>query len=339
MSIKAYIPDFLPDIVKSCPLYTESQIKFICDRIKENKIPILKFLPKEIHEYTKTAFWVIPFAIYGDKLASFILVDKNGIHALHEDDNNVATIFAWDQIDHIYQDWPEGNLRTVNLCVDETGEKYLSLDEFIPDNRGSYLDVLIEIYNTYKPVIEASRDLETWKHGAGGEAYVNFNSLNDLLKKECWGVSEVKQKVQQSSSDNKPKKEVESKVKNPPAAKDNAASALPADQFGKIDLFRKQLESVVSFLKAKGLNAYSVAESSSRVSVKVGSNNIIMLFPKGKTDGRLSLRITDGSSPKIKSLKLIDPRDERYIDFVFNYNEAFQEDVLKDIERVYKAYV
>jgi len=64
-----------------------------------------------------------------------------------------------------------------------------------------------------------------------------------------------------------------------------------------------------------------------------------MLFPKGKTDGRLSLRITDGSSPKIKSLKLIDPRDERYIDFVFNYNEAFQEDVLKDIERVYKAYV
>jgi hypothetical protein len=112
---------------------------------------------------------------------------------------------------------------------------------------------------------------------------------------------------------------------------------LPEDQFGKINLFKKQLESIISFLNAKNLLNYSIVESSSRVSVKVGNNNIVMLFPKGKTDGRLSLRITDGSSPKIKSLNLIDPRDERYIDFVFNCNDAFKEDVLNDIEMIYNS--
>jgi hypothetical protein len=164
---------------------------------------------------------------------------------------------------------------------------------------------------------------KNWKDGVYGAYKVNVHDIAEYNSLESHLFSGIKGIIKPSvSSDN------------------NALSEkLPADQFGKIDLFRKQLESLVMYFNSKGLTGYEISESNSRVSVKVGSNNIIMLFPKGKSDGRLSLRITEGSSPKISSLKLIDPRDERYIDYLFNCAEFFQEDVLKDIERVYNAFI
>ena len=72
------------------------------------------------------------------------------------------------------------------LCInyDASGDNWVSIDEYVPKGAGAYIEILSAIIDVYMPVIVASRGLPFWKHSAGGERYVAFDSWAQLLNDE-----------------------------------------------------------------------------------------------------------------------------------------------------------
>ena len=148
--------------------------------IKEKKvIPTLKFVPDEFQNFTKQVWWLIPFVIWKEDTASWIFVDKNGIHRAHPEDDDGSVIFSWDSVDSFDIEWPEENLCVLTVYSNNS-DMYLTFSEFVLEGCGSYLSVIPSIYEIYKPVIEASGEF-SWKHGAGGEGYKGFKTQKELL--------------------------------------------------------------------------------------------------------------------------------------------------------------
>jgi hypothetical protein len=182
MGITAKIPDFFQSINESCPKWTKEEIKKIRDYIEENKvIPSLNFVPDNLLNFTKQVWWLVPFVIWQEKIASWVFIDKNGIYAPHQDDNDGVMIFSWDKIDDLDLEWEEDNLVVLTL---ENEDGSLTFSEFVGKGMGSYLSVIESIYNVYKKTIEVSAD--SWYHGAGGEGYQGFETKEELLDEKIW---------------------------------------------------------------------------------------------------------------------------------------------------------
>ena len=194
MGITAYIPEFVEQLVSDeiCPVFTEEQIKLIYDKINDEKvIPILGYAPPELFMHTKHVWWIVPFCIWKEDVASMVFVDKNGFYALFETDGEVeiSMIFPWDklyQLDIEYAADDDPNICRLTLSQENGG--YLTFDEFISeeDGNGSYLHVIEAIWEARRETIEASRDLSSWKEGTGGEGFKLFNTPSELLDEKQW---------------------------------------------------------------------------------------------------------------------------------------------------------
>jgi hypothetical protein len=79
------------------------------------------------------------------------------------------------------------NLLTILL----EGGNELEISEFLEDGRGSYLSVLHDIYWVRQETIEASKGLQMWKEGAGGEGFRSFPESVELAHLPYWSDSNV----------------------------------------------------------------------------------------------------------------------------------------------------
>ena len=79
------------------------------------------------------------------------------------------------------------NLLTILL----EGGNELEISEFLEDGRGSYLSVLHDIYWVRQETIEASKGLQMWKEGAGGEGFRSLPESVELAHLPYWSDSDV----------------------------------------------------------------------------------------------------------------------------------------------------
>ena len=191
--INGFLPDWMDQLADRNIFYsfTPSQIDQIDTIIsQESIIPVLEYAPSELFLDTKIVWWMVPFCIWGNDIASFLFIDKNGIYALYRDSIGVIStnmIFPWDRIEKIdfiekFDDDP--NIVRLDLYADNGGQ--LSFDEFVSDTKGSYLKIVEAIYQTRKKTIEASKNTNTWYEGAGGEGFKSFANPTSLLDEFKW---------------------------------------------------------------------------------------------------------------------------------------------------------
>ena len=137
LGIRAKIPIFFKKIDDCCKKWTEKEMNKIQNFIQEKKvIPTLKFVPDEFQNFTKQVWWLIPFVIWKEDTASWIFVDKNGIHGAHPEDDDGPVIWGWDAVDYFEFEWPEENLCVLTTYNDSDG--YLTFSEFVSKGCGSY---------------------------------------------------------------------------------------------------------------------------------------------------------------------------------------------------------
>ena len=191
--INGFLPDWMDQLVDRNIFYSfsPSQIEQINTIISEDSIiPVLEYVPSELYMHTKRVWWMVPFCIWRNDVASFLFMDKNGIYAMYRDSmDEIQTnmIFPWDRIEEIdfieeFEDDP--NVVRLDLYADNGGQ--LSFDEFVSDTKGSYLKIVESIYKARKKTIEASKDGSTWYEGAGGEGFKSFANPTDLLDEFKW---------------------------------------------------------------------------------------------------------------------------------------------------------
>jgi hypothetical protein len=196
MGIKAFIPEFVAALAsdKVCPIFTSSEIDAICARIKSEKIiPILDYVPEEFYNHTKGVWWLVPFCIWKEDVASLVFVDKNGFYAMFSKDGEeeINMIFNWDSVDELdfeYEYDGDPNINRLTLTQESGG--YLTFDEFVSTSEegdhGSYLAVIEAIWEARKDTIEASKGVSMWYEGKGGEGFVEFKKPKDLTKASKW---------------------------------------------------------------------------------------------------------------------------------------------------------
>ena len=110
------------------------------------------------------------------------------MYAAHPGDEDIAMIFPWDRLEGMEYtdedlDTNESEVHSLNSTYDEGA---LTLVEFVPPGRGSYLSVINSIYQIRKATIEASKGEGTWFEGAGGEGYKSFEKPEGLLNDKKW---------------------------------------------------------------------------------------------------------------------------------------------------------
>ena len=93
-------------------------------------------VPDEFQNFTKQVWSLIPFIIWKEDTASWIFVDKNGIHGAHPEDDDGSVIFGWDSVDYFEIEWPEENLCVLTTYNDSDG--YLTFSEFVSKGCGCY---------------------------------------------------------------------------------------------------------------------------------------------------------------------------------------------------------
>ena len=186
LGITGMIPEYFEDIDQACPKWSSKELDSIIKHSKDKKVvPSLKYVPDDFFTMTKQVWWLVPFVIWRNDLASWLFIDKNGFYAPHPDTGHGTLIFSWDNIGSVEFDEIEHNL--FRLSLHQLGnDGFLSFDEFVPIGSGSYLKMVYNIYKLYQPTIEASRDAQQWFHGVGGEGMKSFESPSDLLIKEKW---------------------------------------------------------------------------------------------------------------------------------------------------------
>ncbi len=184
LGVRAYIPGWVADYDNDncCPEWNRTVLDEISGNIEKNRIiPSLAYIPEEIFEVVKQVWWICPFVIIANKIASFLFITKNGFYTLYPEDEEISMIAEWGKITGIDYDenWNnEDNLVGIDLVM--PNDESLTIVEFVKNGQGSYLKVLHSIYKVYKPVIEASAGKPFWEHGAGDESYKGFDSVKDL---------------------------------------------------------------------------------------------------------------------------------------------------------------
>ena len=193
MGISGYLPEWMEQLLDDNCFYpfTPPQIDEISKNITENKvIPILDFVPDQLYQHTKQVWWMVPFSIWRDSIASFLFIDKNGIYAIYEDsDGDIITnmIFPWDRIAELeFETSFDSDQNVVRMTLEIDSGGFLSYDEFVSPHRGSYLKVIASIYDVRKKTIEESKDAGTWYEGAGGEGFKRFETPLHLIDEFKW---------------------------------------------------------------------------------------------------------------------------------------------------------
>ncbi|MBT5058779.1 MAG: hypothetical protein HOM68_19715 [Gemmatimonadetes bacterium] len=188
LGITALIPSFITEIEESCRKWAKTEIAAICAQIKGSKaIPSLRWCPQPLLQAAKDVWWLVPFCIWREDVASWILVNKNGIWGPNPDngEDDISLIFSWDAVGEMDLEWEEDVVCTLTITTRES-ENYLTFSEFVEDGYGSQLSIIQAIYEVFEPVIEASRDESIWHHGAGNERYVSFSAADQLLEEINW---------------------------------------------------------------------------------------------------------------------------------------------------------
>jgi len=203
---KIQFPTFLKDIDKCCPLFSYEQITFINNVIKKEKcIPSLTYAQKTtFYNSTKQVWWLAPCIYWGNKLVSWIMVDKNGFYAPHpdewDDQNNISPIFSWEMIEDVsfYMDEDESKNQIAVLNIEATNGSELTFYELLKKDsnpsetsektlcRGSFLSVFESIFQVNHKNILESRGTHSWNHGVGMEGFQSFEEPLDLLNISFW---------------------------------------------------------------------------------------------------------------------------------------------------------
>lgn len=196
MGIKAFIPDFVPALAsdKVCPIFTSREIEAICARIKSEKIiPILDYVPEDFYNHTKRVWWLVPFCIWKEDVASLVFVDKNGFYAMYSKDGEeeIDMVFNWDSVDELDFEYEyDGDPNINRLTLTQEDGNFLTFDEFVctseEGNHGSYLSVIEAIWEVRKETIEASKGESFWAEGAGGEGFTSFTQAYELCDEFKW---------------------------------------------------------------------------------------------------------------------------------------------------------
>jgi hypothetical protein len=196
MGIKAFIPEFVPALAsdKVCPIFTSREIEAICARIKSEKIiPILDYVPEDLYNHTKRVWWLVPFCIWKEDVASLVFVDKNGFYAMYSKDGEeeIDMVFNWDSVDELDFEYEyDGDPNINRLTLTQEDGNFLTFDEFVSTseegNHGSYLSVIEAIWEVRKETIEASKGESFWAEGAGGEGFTSFTQAYELCDEFKW---------------------------------------------------------------------------------------------------------------------------------------------------------
>ncbi len=200
VGIKAFIPEFVTALCADeiCPIFTSEEIETICSRIKSEKIiPILDYVPEELYSYTKHVWWIIPFCIWKEDVASLVFVDKNGFYGMYSQngEEGIHMIFNWDAVQELEFELEYGGDPTINrLTLYQEDGGFLTLDEFVSSSNngdhGSYLSVIEAIWEVRKKTIEASKGEPFWNEGAGGEGFTSFEYVFDLCDEFKWFIQD-----------------------------------------------------------------------------------------------------------------------------------------------------
>lgn len=196
MGVKAYIPEFVESLIsdKVCPIFTFEEIEAICSHITSEKIiPVLDYVPEELYNHTKRVWWLVPFCIWKEDVASLVFVDKNGFYAMFSKDGEeeINMIFNWDSVDELdLENAYDGDPNINRLTLIQEDGNFLTFDEFVSDpedgSHGSYLAVIEAIWEVRRETIEASKGESMWFEGKGGEGFKEFKKPQDLLKDSKW---------------------------------------------------------------------------------------------------------------------------------------------------------
>lgn len=196
MLVDECIPQFLDN--STTPVFLQDEIQQISSIMREKKIiPVLSYAPAAFFEHVKRVWWIHPLVIWKEDSASFIFVDKNGIHALYPENGSVSFISPWDRIIDVEfeenlstYDNDDENVNRLTLHYDNGN--FLTFDEFISHeidgnkSSGSYLSIILDIWDIRYETIMASKESHSWKEGTGGEGFKTFESPMDLLIEEKW---------------------------------------------------------------------------------------------------------------------------------------------------------
>lgn len=196
MGIKAYVPEFVEALVsdKVCPILTNKQVDEICARIRSEKIiPVLGYVPEDFYYHTKVVWWLVPFCIWKEDVASLVFIDKNGFYAMFSKDGEeeINMIFNWDSVDELDFEYAfDGDSNINRLTLTQENGNFLTFDEFVSssdeDDHGSYLAIIEAIWEVRRETIEASKGQPFWAEGTGGEGFVEFKKPQDLTKASKW---------------------------------------------------------------------------------------------------------------------------------------------------------
>lgn len=191
MGISAYIPEFVQDLVSDnvCPVFTNEQIATIYDKIWTDRvIPILDYAPSELLSHTKRVWWIVPFCIIKEDVASMVFIDKDGFYAgiMNAD---IRMIFPWDKVDKLdFEYMVEDDPYVCRLTLYQENGEYLTFDEFYCDDEdqdhGSYLRIIEAIWYARYATIQASRGKSIWLEGEGGETFKVYEAPSELYEED-----------------------------------------------------------------------------------------------------------------------------------------------------------
>ena len=193
MGISCLVPEeanFLADDTVF-PVLTCEELLFIEKQITKNKvIPVLGFLPESFLNYSKHIWFIIPFCIWNDDTATVIFVDKNGLYTVDPSAEQFIMLINWENIDEMEIETAIDGDENVSRLYISTERGELTIDEFNTSNNesefGSYLSILMAIFNVRQPTIIESKGRDFWVEGAGGEGFTSFNSLKEFLSNDKW---------------------------------------------------------------------------------------------------------------------------------------------------------
>ena len=209
--------------------------------------------------------------LLGEKLVSWVIVDKNGFYAPHpekwDDQDDVSAIFSWEMVEDISFDIDEFEDRTIttlNIEATNGGEltfyEFLSLNKEIskaegePVFRGSYLSIFKSIFDVNYETIIQSRGAHAWYHGVGMEGMKAFKDPSELLNQSIWQEARTGRKNFKTSSlfDYNPDGEIEDKSDEKASSNEEKTESSADEYYFEDSLVNTSLTALLM----KGWNIY-----------------------------------------------------------------------------------
>ena len=196
--ISGFIPEWFEDLSTDeiCPSFSPKELLGIANRVANEKIiPVLSYAPEELFFHVKRVWWIVPFCIWKEDIASFVFIDKNGFYSMFknkEGEVDINAIFPWDRVSDLeFETEYAGDANVNRLTLHQDNGGFLTFDEFVGVGddgkmKGSYLAVVESIWLARKDTIEASKGESMWFEGKGGEGFKEFKKPQDLLQDSKW---------------------------------------------------------------------------------------------------------------------------------------------------------